>query len=50
MPLLKYTTQIDVEKTVGEIQKMLGKHGAAKSATIKKIQNWINKRKLEKYE
>ena len=28
MPLLKYTTQIDVEKTVGEIQKMLGKHGA----------------------
>lgn len=28
MPLLNYTTKIDVEKTVGEIQKMLGLHGA----------------------
>lgn len=28
MPLLNYTTQIDVEKTIGEIQRMLGKHGA----------------------
>ncbi len=28
MPLLNYTTKIDVEKTVGEIQRTLGKHGA----------------------
>ena len=28
MPLLNYTTQIDVEKTIGEIQKCLGKHQA----------------------
>jgi len=28
MSLLNYTTKIDVEKTVGEIQRMLGKHGA----------------------
>ena len=29
MSLLNYTTQIDVEKTIGEIQRMLGKHGAS---------------------
>src|SRR3990167_1064848 len=28
MPLLNYTTQIDVEKTIGEIQRCLGKHQA----------------------
>ncbi len=28
MALLKYTTQIEVEKTIGEIQKLLGSHGA----------------------
>ena len=28
MALLKYTTQIDVEKTIGEIQKLLSSHGA----------------------
>lgn len=33
MALLNYTTQIDVEKTIGEIQKMLGKHGASKIMT-----------------
>ena len=31
MSLLNYTTQIEVEKTIGEIQKMLGKHGAQKT-------------------
>ena len=30
MPLLNYTTEIDVEKTVGEIQKLLATHGAQK--------------------
>lgn len=29
MALLNYTTKIDVEKTVGEIQKCLSKHGAS---------------------
>ena len=29
MPLLNYTTQIEVEKTIGEIQKALAKHGAS---------------------
>ncbi len=33
MSLLNYTTQIDVEKTIGEIQWMLGKHGAQKILT-----------------
>ncbi len=33
MPLLNYTTQIDVEKTIGEIQRMLGKAGAMKVMT-----------------
>ena len=28
MPILNYTTQIDVEKTVGEVQRILGKHQA----------------------
>lgn len=28
MPLLNYTTQVDVEKTIGEIQKCLQIHGA----------------------
>ncbi len=28
MPLLNYTTQINVNKTVGEIQRILAKHGA----------------------
>lgn len=28
MSLLNYTTKIDVEKTIGEIQKMLSTHGA----------------------
>lgn len=28
MPTLNYTTEIDVAKTVGEIQSMLGEHGA----------------------
>lgn len=30
MPLLNYTTSIDVHKTIGEIQKMLVEHGARK--------------------
>lgn len=29
MPLLNYTTKIEVEKTIGEIQKTLSKHGAS---------------------
>lgn len=29
MALLNYTTKIDVEKTVGEIQRCLSKHGAS---------------------
>lgn len=33
MPLLNYTTKIDVEKTIGEIQRMLGKAGAMKVMT-----------------
>ena len=33
MSLLNYTTKIDVEKTIGEIQKMLGAHGAQKIMT-----------------
>ena len=33
MPLLNYTTKIDVEKTIGEIQRMLGKAGAMKIMT-----------------
>lgn len=28
MALLNYTTKIEVEKTIGEIQRCLGKHGA----------------------
>lgn len=28
MPLLNYTTQIDAEKTIGEINKILSTHGA----------------------
>jgi hypothetical protein len=28
MSLLNYRTEIDVERTLGEIQRMLGKHGA----------------------
>jgi hypothetical protein len=28
MPLLNYTTEIDVERTVGEISKLLSMHGA----------------------
>jgi len=30
LPLLNYTTSIDVHKTLGEIQKMLVEHGARK--------------------
>lgn len=30
MPLLNYTTKIDVEKTIGEIQKCLAAHGASR--------------------
>lgn len=30
MPLLNYTTTIDINKTLGEIQKILVKHGARK--------------------
>jgi hypothetical protein len=33
MPLLNYTTTIDVHKTLGEIQKMLVSHGAKKIMT-----------------
>lgn len=33
MPLLNYTTQIDVERTIGEIQNMLGRAGAIKVMT-----------------
>lgn len=33
MSLLNYTTKIDVEKTIGEIQKMLSTHGAQKIMT-----------------
>ncbi|QGH73355.1 MAG: hypothetical protein [Siphoviridae sp. cttb18] len=33
MPLLNYTTQIDVEKTIAEIQKNLSTHGAQKIMT-----------------
>lgn len=33
MPLLNYTTEMDVEKTIGEIQRMLGKAGAQKVMT-----------------
>lgn len=33
MPLLNYTTQIDVEKTISEIQKLLSSHGAQKIMT-----------------
>lgn len=33
MPLLNYTTSIDVEKTIGEIQRLLGKAGAMKVMT-----------------
>lgn len=30
MPILNYTTSIDCEKTIGEIQKCLSQHGAKK--------------------
>lgn len=33
MPLLNYTTQIDFEKTIQEISKILVKHGATKIST-----------------
>ncbi len=33
MPLLNYTTKIDVEKTIGEIQKMLSLRGASQILT-----------------
>lgn len=33
MPLLNYTTEVDVEKTIGEIQNLLGKAGAMKVMT-----------------
>ncbi len=33
MPLLNYTTEIEVEKTLGEIQKLLSTHGAMSIAT-----------------
>lgn len=33
MPLLNYTTKVDVENTLGEIQRMLGKAGAMKVMT-----------------
>jgi hypothetical protein len=33
MPLLNYTTEIDCEKTISEIQKCLVKHGANKIVT-----------------
>lgn len=33
MPILNYTTQISFEKTIGEIQKTLVKHGAHKIVT-----------------
>ncbi len=33
MPLLNYTTEIEVEKTVGEISKLLSLHGAQKIMT-----------------
>lgn len=33
MPILNYTTQISFEKTIGEIQKILVKHGAHKIVT-----------------
>lgn len=33
MPILNYTTSIDSDKTIGEIQKILVKHGATKITT-----------------
>jgi hypothetical protein len=33
MSLLKFTTQIDVERTIGEIQRLLGSHGASSIKT-----------------
>lgn len=33
MPILNYTTQISFDKTIGEIQKVLVKHGAHKIVT-----------------
>ena len=33
MAILNYTTQIDSDKTIGEIQKILVKHGATKVVT-----------------
>lgn len=33
MPLLNYTTKIDVEKTIGEITKALSSHGASQIMT-----------------
>lgn len=33
MPLLNYTTKIDVEKTIGEITKSLSSHGASQIMT-----------------
>lgn len=34
MPILNYTTQIDVYKSIGEIQKILGDHGVFKQSII----------------